>query len=156
MTPSTRRVGCSKKNDFSIKKIVQRSWFKNMEELHKEWTEPGVSASRTTMHTRAHVCVRTLLNHQDWNKKAWNIFCTLCHFIWKSRAKSLEEEWRGMELKLFQVKGEVSTVNNDLGFYVICWWCSTVFYQDQSQPGYLPECFPALTSIMEMLISFLQ
>ena len=42
----------SNRDDCSLERIVKQSWFKNWEELHKEWTEAGVSASRATTHRR--------------------------------------------------------------------------------------------------------
>jgi len=36
----------------SLMRIVKQNWFKNLGELHKEWTEAGVKASRTTTHRR--------------------------------------------------------------------------------------------------------
>ncbi len=36
----------------SIMRIVKQNQFKNLDELHKEWTEAGVKASRATTHRR--------------------------------------------------------------------------------------------------------
>ncbi len=36
----------------SLKRIVEQNRFKNLGELHKEWTEAGVKASRATTHRR--------------------------------------------------------------------------------------------------------
>ncbi len=36
----------------SLMRIVKQNWFKNLGELHKEWTEAGVKASRATTHRR--------------------------------------------------------------------------------------------------------
>ncbi len=36
----------------SLMRIVKQNRFKNFGELHKEWTEPGVKASRATTHRR--------------------------------------------------------------------------------------------------------
>ena len=36
----------------SLERIVKRSPFKNLGEIHKEWTAAGVSASRATTHRR--------------------------------------------------------------------------------------------------------
>ncbi len=36
----------------SLMRIVKQKWFKNLGELHKEWTESGVKASRVTTHRR--------------------------------------------------------------------------------------------------------
>ena len=35
-----------------LERILKQSRFKNLGELHKEWTEAGVSASRATTHRR--------------------------------------------------------------------------------------------------------
>ncbi len=49
----------------SLMKIVKQNRFKNLDELHKEWTEAGVKASRATTHRRvlnlATVVVRGIL-----------------------------------------------------------------------------------------------
>ncbi len=55
---------------------------------------------------------------------------------------------------LLEVQCEVSTVSDDLGCHVICWCWSTVFSEVHSQRRHLPGNFSALTSFMEMLISF--
>ncbi len=36
----------------SLMRIVKQNRFKNLDELHKEWTEAGVKASRATTHRR--------------------------------------------------------------------------------------------------------
>ncbi len=36
----------------SLMRIVKQNWFKNFGELHQEWTEAGVKASRATTHRR--------------------------------------------------------------------------------------------------------
>ncbi len=40
------------RENHSIMRIVKRNPFKNLGELHKEWTEAGVKASRATTHRR--------------------------------------------------------------------------------------------------------
>ncbi len=95
----------------SLMRIVKQNRFKNLGELHKEWTEAGVKTSRATTHRRvkefAYSCriplVKPLLNHRQrqrrltWakEKKNWTVaqwskvlfsdeskFC----FIWKPRS----------------------------------------------------------------------
>ncbi len=39
-----------KRYNHSLERIVRQNPFKNLGELHKEWTEAGVSASRATVH----------------------------------------------------------------------------------------------------------
>ncbi len=38
----------SNRDDRKLEITVNQSWFKLLRELHKEWTEAGVSASRVT------------------------------------------------------------------------------------------------------------
>ncbi|KAK3566989.1 hypothetical protein QTP86_008210 [Hemibagrus guttatus] len=73
----------------SLMRIVKQNPFKNLSELHKEWTEAGVKASRSTTHRRVkefgYSCriplVKPLLNHRQrqtrltWakEKKNWTV-----------------------------------------------------------------------------------
>ncbi len=73
----------------SLMRIVKQNRFKNLGELHKEWTEAGVKASRVTTHRRVkefgYSCriplVKPLLNHRQrqrrltWakEKKNWTV-----------------------------------------------------------------------------------
>ncbi|KAK3558064.1 hypothetical protein QTP86_007310 [Hemibagrus guttatus] len=73
----------------SLMRIVKQNPFKNLSELHKEWTEAGVKASRATTHRRVkefgYSCriplVKPLLNHRQrqrrltWakEKKNWTV-----------------------------------------------------------------------------------
>ncbi len=59
---------------------MKQNPFKNVGEIHKEWTAAGVSASRTTMHRRIQdmgfscriPCVKPLLNNRQRQKHlAW-------------------------------------------------------------------------------------
>ncbi len=43
-----RKRCTSKRDDRKLENTVKQSWFKHLWELHKEWTEAGVSASRVT------------------------------------------------------------------------------------------------------------
>ncbi len=65
------------------------------------------------------------------------------HLIWKSRSQSLEEECRGTESMLLEVKCEFSAVGDDLGCHVICWCWSTVFSEVHSQRNHLPGNYRA-------------
>ncbi|KAK3550107.1 hypothetical protein QTP86_020666 [Hemibagrus guttatus] len=73
----------------SLMRIVKQNQFKNLSELHKEWTEAGVKASRATTHRRIKEfgysyripLVKPLLNHRQrqrcltWakEKKNWTV-----------------------------------------------------------------------------------
>ncbi len=45
-----RKRCTSNRDDCKLENTVKQSWFKHLGELHKEWTEAGVSASRDTTH----------------------------------------------------------------------------------------------------------
>ncbi len=47
-----RKRCTSKRENRSLMRIVKQNRFKNLSELHKEWTEAGVKASRATTHRR--------------------------------------------------------------------------------------------------------
>ncbi len=47
----TKRYTTNRENR-SLMRIVKQNRFKNLGELHKEWTEAGVKASRATTHRR--------------------------------------------------------------------------------------------------------
>ncbi len=46
------RKKCGRKRCTTNREIVKQNRFKNLGELHKEWTEAGVKASRGTTHRR--------------------------------------------------------------------------------------------------------
>ncbi|KAI2664493.1 Transposable element Tc3 transposase [Labeo rohita] len=80
---TTNRENCS------LERLVKQNRFKNLGELHQEWTEAGVKASRATTHRRVkefgYSCriplVKPLLNHRQcqrrltWakEKKKWTV-----------------------------------------------------------------------------------
>ncbi len=64
----------------TLERIVKQNPFKNVGEIHKEWTAAGVSASRTTTHRRMQdmgfscriPCVKPLLSNRQCQKRlAW-------------------------------------------------------------------------------------
>ncbi len=66
----------------SFMRIVKQNRFKNLGELHKEWTEAGVKASRATTHRRVNAfgyscripLVKPLLNHRQ-RQRCLTWFC---------------------------------------------------------------------------------
>ncbi len=70
----------SNRDNRTLERIVKQNPFKNVGEIHKEWTAAGVSASRTTTHRRMQdmgfscriPCVKPLLNNRQHQKRlAW-------------------------------------------------------------------------------------
>ncbi len=62
--------------DRSLMRIVEQNRFKNLGELHKEWTEAGVEASRATTHRRVkefgYSCRQRCFTW-DKEKKNWTV-----------------------------------------------------------------------------------
>ncbi len=55
-------------------RIIKQNRFKNLDELHKDWTDAGVKASRATTHRRV---------------KEFGYSCRHRHFTWASRRTGL-------------------------------------------------------------------
>ncbi len=75
-----RKKCTSNRDNRTLERIVKQNPFKNVGEIHKEWTAAGVSSSRTTTHRRmqdmgfsCHIpCVKPLLNNRQRQKRlAW-------------------------------------------------------------------------------------
>ncbi len=137
-----------------IENTVEQSRFKHLGELHKEWTEAGVSASRVTKLSH--------LQEKDYRARNRNIVRSILLWLRKKitglllcgpksslqikvnfafhleiKVWSPEEDWRGTESKLLEVQCEDSEVSDDSGCHEICW--SIVFSEVHSQCSLLPE-----------------
>ncbi len=75
-----RKKCTSNRDNRTLERIVKQNPFKNVGQIHKEWTAAGVSASRTTTHRRMQdmgfscriPCVKPLLNNRQRQKRlAW-------------------------------------------------------------------------------------
>ncbi len=122
----------SNRDNRTLERIVKQNPFKNVGEIHKEWTAAGVSASRTTTHRCMQdmgfscriPCVKPLLNnrqHQkrlDWTAAEWSkvMFSDESKFCisFEIRVPESEEERRGTESTLLEVQCKVSTVSDGL------------------------------------------
>ncbi len=81
-----RKKCTSNRDNRTLERIVKQNPFKNVGEIHKEWTAAGVSASRTTTHRHMQdmgfscriPCVKPLLNNRqrqkrlDWTAAEWS------------------------------------------------------------------------------------
>ncbi|KAI2645520.1 Transposable element Tcb1 transposase [Labeo rohita] len=75
-----RKIRTTNRENRSLERLVKQNPFKNLSELHKEWTEAGVKASRATTHRHVKEfgyswripLVKPLLNHRQrprvWRK----------------------------------------------------------------------------------------
>ncbi len=78
----SRRKKCGRKRcttnweNCSLMRIVKQNRFKNLSELHMEWTEAGVKASRATTHRRVKEFVNSCRQRRlIWTKekKKWTV-----------------------------------------------------------------------------------
>ncbi len=71
-----RKRCTTKRENCSLMRIVKQNRFKNLGELHKEWTEAGVKASRATTHRRVsefgYSCLQRRLTWAK-EKKNWTV-----------------------------------------------------------------------------------
>lgn len=49
------RKGKVRWDDRKLERIVKQSWFKNLGEFHREWTDTGVRAARATTQERSYI-----------------------------------------------------------------------------------------------------
>ncbi len=76
---SGRKKCDANRENRSLMRIVKKNRFKNLDELHKEWTEAGGKASRATTHRRVkefgYSChnplVKSLLNHRQQQRTSY-------------------------------------------------------------------------------------
>ncbi len=163
-----RKRCTSNRDDCKLENTVKQSWFKHLWELHKEWTEAGVSASRVTTLRRLQENGYQATSEPETTSEASYLGCgekelsgpkssfqmkVNFAFHLETRSQSLEEEWRGTESMLLEVQCEISTVSDDLGCHVICWCLSTVFsestvnaaiYQEILEHFHASFCWQAL------------
>ncbi len=129
-----RKRCTSNRDDCKLENTVKQSWLKHLWELHKEWTEAGVSASRVTTLRRLQEKGYQATSEPETMSEASYLGCgekrtglllsgpkasfqmkVNFAFHLETRSQSLEEEWRGTESMLLEVQCEVSTVCDDLG-----------------------------------------
>ncbi len=82
----------------SLMRIVKQNRFKNLGELHKEWTEAGVKASRATTHRRVkefgYSCRQRRLTWPKEKKNSKSSFQMRASFVFNLETKVLESGGR--------------------------------------------------------------
>ncbi len=130
--------------------------FKNLGELHKEWTEDGVKVSRAPTHRRVnefgYSCHQ---RHLNWAKRRRtgllpsgpkSSFQMRASFVFHLETKVLESGGR-VEKLIAQVAWSPVLSFHSLwwfGCHVICWCWSIVFFEKQHHCTRLPRNFGAL------------
>ncbi len=155
----------------SLMRIVKQNRFKNLGELHKEWTEAGVKASRATTHRRVkefgYSCGQRRLTgakEKNWSVAQWSkvLFSDESKFcisfgnqgprVWRKGGEAHSPSCLKSSVKFPQsvmIWGAMSSA----GVGPLCFLktnVTTPVYQEiRSTP-----CFLLLTSFLKMLISF--
>ncbi len=97
-----RKRRTTNRENRSFMRIVKQNRFKNLGELHKEWTEAGVKESRPTTHRRVkefgYSCRRRRLTwakeKKNWTVAQWSSFQMRASFVFHLEIKVLESGGR--------------------------------------------------------------
>ncbi len=164
---TTNRENCS------LMRIVKQNWFKNLGELHKEWTESRtivkVSRHQEPPHTDvsrnlATVVVRGVLPELRRRRTRLltsgpkSSFQMRASFVFHLETKFLESGGRVEKLTQCSPKSSVNFHSLWwLGCNVICWCWSIVFFENQrhctfTKTFWSTSYFLLLTSFLKMMI----
>ncbi len=133
-------------------RIVKQNRFKNLGELHKEWTEAGVKASRATTHRRVkefgYSCHQRRLTwakkKKNWTVAQWSkvLFSDESKFcisfgnqgprVWRKGEEAHSPSCLKSSVKF--------PIWDDLGCNVIC-WCWSIVFENQRHCTRLPRHF---------------
>ncbi len=111
-------------------RIVKQNRFKNFGELHKEWTEAGVKASKDMSRSLATVVVRGVLPGLRRRTELLpsgpkSYFQMRASFVFNLETKVLES---GGRVDKAHRPSCLKSSCDDLGCNVICWCWSIVFF----------------------------
>ncbi len=156
----------------SLMRIVKQNRFKNLCELHKEWTEAGVKASRATTHRRVkefgYSCRQRRLTWSK-EKKNWIVtsgpkssFQMRTSFVFHLKTKVLESRGRAEKLIAQVAWSPVLSFHSLWWFGVQChllvlvhcaFWKPTLLHPF-TNTFWSTSFFLLLTSFLKMMISF--
>ncbi len=164
-----RKKCTSNRDNRTLERIVKQNPFKNVGEIHKEWTAAGVSASRTTTHRRMQdmgfscriPCVKPLLNNRqrqkrlawakdkkdwtaaEWSKVMFSDESKFCISFWNQGPRVWRKRGEAQNPRCLRSSVKFP-VSDGLGCHVICWCWSTVYSEVQGQHSRIPGSFRAL------------
>ncbi len=157
----------------SLVRIVKQNRFKNLGELHKEWTEAGVKASRATTHRRVeefgYSCRQRRLTwakeKKNWTVAQWSkvLFSDESKFcnsfgnqgprVWRKGGEAHSPSCLKSSVKFPQsvmIWGAMSSA----GVGPLCFFLKTTSLHPFTKKFWSTSCFLLLTSFLKMLISF--
>ncbi len=134
-----------------LMRIVKKNPFKNLGELHKEWTEAGVKDIKSTTHRRVSCRQRRLTRAKrrrtgllpSGPKYSFQMRASL---VFHLETKVLESGGR-VEKLIVQVAWSPVLSFHSLWWFgcnAICWCWSVVFFENQRRCTRLPRSFGAL------------
>ncbi len=148
-----RKRCTTNRENHSLMKIVKQNRFKNLGELHKEWTEAGVKASRATTYR----CVKEFVyscrqRRLTWAKRRTGLlpsgpkssFQMRASFVFHLETKVLESGGRVEKLIAQVAWSPVLSFHSLWWFSVISWCWSIVFFENQRHCTRLPRHFRVL------------
>ncbi len=156
----------------SLMRIVKQNRFKNLGQLHKEWTEAGVKASRATAHRRVkefgYSCRQRRLTwaeeKKNWTAAQWSkvLFSNESKFcisfvnqgprVWRKGGEAYSPSCLKFSVKFPQsvmIWGAMSSA----GVGPLC-FLKTNVTAPFTKKFWSTSCFLLLTSFLKMLISF--
>ncbi len=164
-----RKICTTNRENRSLMRIFKQNWFENLGELHKEWTEAGVKASRAP-HTDvsrnlATVVVRGVLpglRRRRTGLLPKVLFSDESSFVFNLETKVLESGGRVDKLIAQVAWSPVLSFHSLLWFGVQCHLLVLVHcvllkptsLHPFTKKFWSSSCFLLLTSFLKMLISF--
>ncbi len=170
-----RKRCTSNRDDCKLENTVKQSWFKHLGELHREWTEAGVSASRVTTLRHLQEKGYQATSEPETTSEAAYLGCGRKRTQWSKVLFQMKVNFAfHLEIKVPESGGRVERHRIHVAWSPVWsfhsqWWFGLpchllvlvhcVFWV-HSQRSHLPgnfralPCFLLLTSFMEMLISF--
>ncbi len=156
----------------SLMRIVKKNVFKNLGELHKEWTEAGVKASRATTHRRVkefgYSCHQRRLTwakeKKNWTVARWSkvLFSDESKFcisfgnqgprVWRKGGEAHSPSCLKSSVK-FPQSVMIWGAMTSAGFGPLC-FLKTNITAPFTKTFWSTSCFLLLTSFLKMLISF--
>jgi len=150
-------------------RIVKQIRFKNLGELHKEWTEAGVKASRATTHRRVKefgysCCQRRLTwakEKKNWTVAQWSSFQMRASFEFNLETKVIESGGRVEKLIAHVTWSPVLSFHSlwlfGVQFHLLvlvhCVFWKPTSLHPFTKKFWSTSCFFLLTSFLKMLIS---
>ncbi len=149
-----RKRCTSNRDDWKLENTVKQSWFKHLWELHKEWTEAGVSASRVTTLRRLQEKGYQATSEPETTSEASYLSCgekelsgpkssfqMKVNFAFHLEIKVPESGWRVERHRIHVAWSPVWSFHSQwwFGLPCHCWCWSTVFSEVHSQRSHLQE-----------------